>query len=84
LVGGVHGEYFLQQYKAGFELPWGYHIEKLPVIECILDGQDIDAIIGMDILWTGDLMICQQDGKTLISFITPHQQAINLEEVYHH
>jgi predicted aspartyl protease len=21
LVGGVHGEYFLQQYKAGFELP---------------------------------------------------------------
>ena len=47
---------------------------------CIFGSPDLEFIIGMDVIKSGDFMIANDSGKTLFSFVTPPLPAkINLE-----
>ena len=67
MVQGVHGSEEVNVYIVNIELPDG--ITALNVVSTGANiGDEIDVLIGMDIIGAGDFAIC---GSTFFSFVTP-------------
>jgi hypothetical protein len=73
------GKDIAKTYVVNFILPNDVGIAGLPVSECpkIAKGDDVGAIIGMDIISAGDLSITNYDNKTWVSFCLPSHKAID-------
>ncbi len=77
-----HGPKECYQYIAYFDLPDDYRTKLLKVTSWPLDKQWFDVLIGMDVLSEWDFTMSVKDGNTVISFITPNQEPINLVDKY--
>ena len=64
---GIHSSAPVNRYIVNIELLNGVTSNSLAVVEANL-GDDIDVLIGMDIIGAGDFAIC---GSTFFSFATP-------------
>lgn len=72
-AGGTHDAY---TYLVNFGLPNNVGIAGVRVIACS-PQPGFAAIIGMDVMTTGDFSITNVDGKTTMSFRTPSIQTID-------
>ena len=81
-IGWVHGTNFATKYLAELELPDQYGTGLLQMTWWPLEEYDFDVLIGMDVISKADFTHTIKDGKTLISFFTPHQDPIDLVEKY--
>ncbi len=78
---GVHGEKVVDTYIIDLVLPNRVLIADVKVSEAELMGDDIDVLIGMDIIQIGDFAIANSEDKTTFSFcIPPHKNPIDLLE----
>lgn len=67
---GVHGVQDCRTYLANFLLPNGVQFKNVRVTEGKLTT-DVDVLIGMDIITTGDFAISNRDGRTWMTFRVP-------------
>ena len=77
---GVHGQSQVNTYIVDVGLPNHVCVTNVKVSEGKLMG-DIDVLIGMDIIQTGDFAIANTNGRTTFSYcIPPHKNPIDLLE----
>ena len=65
-------------YQVNIELPGGFRYFGLSVIGVEQIAQNVDVIVGMDIISLGDFAVSNYNGKTSFSFRFPSQGSINL------
>ena len=70
------------QYITCLLLPDDYMTDLLYVTEGPIDLQGFDVLIWMDVLSKGDFTMTKRNWNTLISFITPSQDPIDLVDKY--
>lgn len=75
LVHGVHGSEQAETYLVNVRLPNTVAFANVQVTKGLLVGAD--ALIGMDIIRSGDFAITNINGKTVMSFRTPSQVCID-------
>jgi len=71
LIEGVNSLEQCEQVLVHVELPNAIIIQNIKPAVCIFSPPDLEFIIGMDIIKTGDFLISNSCGKTLFSFATP-------------
>lgn len=84
-VNGVNGRRLANSYMVSFTLPNRVVIPIVKVTSSLLLGNNINALIGMDIISQGDFAITHKDGNTSFSFTCPpsaHIDFINLADSY--
>lgn len=69
-VFGVHGAEMVNAYLVNLHLPNDVVFENLRVTEGVL-GDDIDVLIGMDVITRGDFAVTNKDGLTVFTFRIP-------------
>jgi len=75
-VSGAYGEENTKPvYLVCLYLPNGVFFDNTPVIEW--DSQDIEVLVGMDILTKGDFAVSNVDNKTFFSFRIPSLEKID-------
>jgi hypothetical protein len=57
-------------------VPTGDFVTSVEVMES--DFEDIDVLIGMDVIVFGDFLITNKDGKTTFQFRTPSKGGVEL------
>ena len=57
-------------------VPTGDFVTSIEVMES--DFEDIDVLIGMDVIVFGDFLITNKDGKTTFQFRTPSEGGVEL------
>jgi gag-polyprotein putative aspartyl protease len=75
IVHGVHGSEQAEQYLVNIGLPNGVVFVNLTATKGKLG--DAHVLIGMDIILSGDFVITNKDGKTVMSFRTPSQECVD-------
>ena len=71
VVAGVSGETTSFDFVVDIMLAPEFHIRNVEVCSALLARDDIDLIIGMDIISMGDLAISNYDGRPTLSFRIP-------------
>ena len=72
-IGGATGS---NVYLVHVLVPTGDFVTQVEVMEN--DFQDIDVLIGMDVIVFGDFLITNADGKTTFQFRTPSEGGVEL------
>ncbi|MGD2091322.1 MAG: retroviral-like aspartic protease family protein [Candidatus Aminicenantes bacterium] len=81
IVFGVNSQTIVNRYMVDIELPNKIKFSTFEVLESDLNSQDIDLLVGMDIIQKGDFIISNANGKTTFSFcIPPLEPPIDLLE----
>ena len=75
-IAGIGGASDSNVYLVHILVPTGDFVTYVEVMES--DFEDYDAIIGMDVITFGDLLITNADGKTTFQFRTPSEGGVNL------
>lgn len=75
-ISTANGVVIVNTYFVDFGLPNGVTIENV-LVSCADLGDDIDVLIGMDIIKHGDFAITNVNQKTTFSFRTPSIQEID-------
>ena len=75
-ISTANGVVTVNTYFVDFGLPNGVTITNV-LVSCADLGDDIDVLIGMDIIRHGDFSITNVNGKTTFSFRTPSIQEID-------
>lgn len=78
-IGTANGAVTVNTYFVDFGLPNGVTVKNV-LVSCANLGDDIDILIGMDIIRHGDFAITNTDNKTTFSFRTPSVQEIDYVE----
>ena len=74
--------HIVNKYLTKLKLPDNFISDAIFVTEWPLDDQWFDVLIGMDILSQWDFAMSKRNWNTLISFVTPSQQPIDLVNKY--
>lgn len=75
-ISTANGIVTVNTYFVDFGLPNGVTVKNV-LVSCADLGNDIDILIGMDIIEHGDFAITNTNGKTTFSFRTPSIQEID-------
>lgn len=75
-IGTANGVVTVNTYFVDFGLPNGVTVKNV-LVSCADLGDDIDILIGMDIIRHGDFAITNTNNKTTFSFRTPSIQEID-------
>lgn len=75
-ISGIGGDTGSNVYLVHVLVPTGDFVTSVEVMES--DFQDIDVLIGMDIIVFGDFLITNKDGKTKFQFRTPSEGGMEL------
>ena len=75
-ISTANGIVTVNTYFVDFGLPNGVTVKNV-LVSCADLGNDIDILIGMDIIKHGDFAITNTNGKTTFSFRTPSIQEID-------
>lgn len=75
----ANGEVVVDTYIVDFGLPNGLTVKGVQVSCCDL-GDDVDVLIGMDVIMNGDFAITNTNQKTTFSFRIPSIQEIEYEK----
>ncbi|MBO6144734.1 MAG: retroviral-like aspartic protease family protein [Prevotella sp.] len=75
-ISGIGGATGSNVYLVHMLVPTGDFVTQVEVMEN--DFQDIDVLIGMDIIVFGDFLITNADGKTTFQFRTPSEGGVEL------
>jgi hypothetical protein len=75
-ISGIGGSTGSNVYLVHVHVPTGDVVTYVEVMES--DFDDIDILIGMDIIVFGDFIITNADGKTTFQFRTPSQGGVEL------
>ena len=75
-ISTANGIVTVNTYFVDFGLPNGVTVKNV-LVSCADLGDDIDILIGMDIIRHGDFSITNVNGKTTFSFRTPSMQEID-------
>lgn len=75
-ISTANGIVTVNTYFVDFGLPNGMTVENI-LVSCSDLGEDIDVLIGMDIIRHGDFAITNVNNKTTFSFRTPSIQEID-------
>jgi hypothetical protein len=78
-VAGVHGIENAEQFLVGILLPNSLQFATVPVTFGRLAG-DVDVLVGMNIITTGDFSITNLNGSTVFSFRYPSLHEIDYVE----
>ena len=70
-VTGVHGTQQANVYLIDVYLPNAVRVETVKATEMALVGDDVDVLIGMDVIGLGDLAVTNFQGKTSFTFRIP-------------
>ena len=76
-ISTANGVVAVNTYFVDFGLPNGVTVKNV-LVSCADLGEDIDVLIGMDIIRHGDFSITNVNNKTTFSFRTP-----SIEEIYY-
>lgn len=71
MVHGAHGAAQTNTYLVDFVLPNKVRITDIKVTEVVSTVGGFGAIVGMDVINTGDFVISNTNGKTVVSFQVP-------------
>lgn len=75
-ISGIGGATGSNVYLVHVLVPTGDFVTQVEVMEN--DFQDIDVLIGMDVIIFGDFLITNADGKTTFQFRTPSEGGVEL------
>ena len=75
-ISGIGGDTGSNVYLVHVLVPTGDFVSYVEVMES--DFQDIDILIGMDVITFGDFLITNKDGKTTFQFRTPSEGGVEL------
>ena len=75
-ISGIGGATGSNVYLVHVLVPTGDFVTQVEVMEN--DFQDIDVLIGMDVIIFGDFLITNTDGKTTFQFRTPTEGGVEL------
>ena len=75
-ISGIGGATGSDVYLVHVLVPTGDFVTQVEVMEN--DFQDIDVLIGMDVIVFGDFLITNADGKTTFQFRTPSEGGVEL------
>ena len=75
-ISGIGGATGSNVYLVHVLVPTGDFVTQVEVMEN--DFQDIDVLIGMDVIVFGDFLITNKDGKTTFQFRTPSEGGVEL------
>lgn len=75
-ISGIGGATDANIYLVHVHVPTGDFITSVEVMES--DFEDIDVLIGMDIIIFGDFLITNKDSKTTFQFRTPSEGGVEL------
>ena len=75
-ISGIGGATGSNVYLVHVLVPTGDFVTSVEVMEN--DFQDIDVLIGMDVIVFGDFLITNKDGKTTFQFRTPSEGGVEL------
>ena len=75
-ISGIGGATGSNVYLVHVLVPTGDFVTQVEVMES--DFQDIDILIGMDVIIFGDFLITNADGKTTFQFRTPTEGGVEL------
>ena len=75
-ISGIGGATGSDVYLVHVLVPTGDFVTQVEVMEN--DFQDIDVLIGMDVIVFGDFLITNKDGKTTFQFRTPSEGGVEL------
>ncbi len=75
-IAGISGATGSNVYLVHVLVPTGDFITSVEVMES--DFEDIDVLIGMDVIVFGDFLITNKDGKTTFQFRTPSKGGVEL------
>ena len=75
-ISGIGGATGSNVYLVHVLVPTGDFVTSVEVMEN--DFQDIDVLIGMDVIVFGDFLITNADGKTTFQFRTPSEGGVEL------
>ena len=75
-ISGIGGATGSNVYLVHVLVPTGDFVTQVEVMEN--DFQDIDVLIGMDVIVFGDFLITNKDGKTTFQFRTPSEGSVEL------
>ena len=78
-ISTANGIVSVNTYFVDFGLPNGVTVKNV-LVSCADLGDDIDVLIGMDIIKHGDFSITNMNGKTTFSFRTPSIREIDYVE----
>lgn len=81
-IGTANGVVTVNTYFVDFILPNGVLVKNV-LVSCADLGDDIDILIGMDIIRHGDFSITNTDDKTTFSFRIPSLQEIDYVKESH-
>lgn len=76
VVGHAGGAEEMFTYLVNIGLPHGVGVYGVPTV-AFAGSDEVDVLIGMDIIASGDFAITQRDGKTCFSFRTPPEDHID-------
>jgi len=71
MIEGINSLERCDQVLVHIGLPNTILVQNIKPAVCIFSPSDIDFIIGMDVIKTGDFMLSNSEGKSLFSFATP-------------
>ena len=71
IVFGVNSQTIVNRYMVYIQLPNKIKLSTFEVLESDLNSQDIDLLVGMDIIQKGDFLISNANRKTTFSFCIP-------------
>lgn len=75
-IAGIGGSTGSNVYLVHVLVPTGDFVTYVEAMES--DFEDIDVLIGMDIIVFGDFLITNKDGKTIFQFRTPSEGGVEL------
>lgn len=75
-IAGIGGAAGSNVYLVHVLVPTGDFVTSAEVMES--DFEDIDVLIGMDVIIFGDFLITNKDGKTIFQFRTPSEGGLEL------
>ena len=75
-ISGIGGATGSNVYLVHVLVPTGDFVANVEVMES--DFEDIDVLIGMDVIVFGDFLITNADGKTTFQFRTPTEGGVEL------
>ena len=75
-ISGIGGATGSNVYLVHVLVPTGDFVTSVEVMES--DFEDIDVLIGMDVIVFGDFLITNKDGKTTFQFRTPSEGSVEL------
>ncbi len=75
-IAGIGGATGSNVYLVHVLVPTGDFVTSVEVMES--DFEDIDVLIGMDVIIFGDFLITNKDGKTIFQFRTPSEGGLEL------